>query len=217
MGHFDISRWVDLVRGLAGKQERAMMEAHLSSGCEKCRRTVDRLREVTALALREGNYDVPRHAVHAARAIFALNQPEKVYFLPRIVGRLVYDSFKEPLPAGLRARHRLTRHALYEAEDYSLDLRLEHEAGAPGVNLVGQIASLRDPDKSFANLPVFLLSGKEIIARAVSNEFGEFQILYQPRRHMRLHVQAGQSTRRGIEVPLSRLPGEGSSRRKKRG
>ncbi len=205
MRHLDIGHWVDLVRGLAGRRERALMKAHLASGCTKCRRTVEMLRAVAALAAVEGKYEVPAHAVQGAKAIYALNRPEKVYVPRRSLARLVYDSFKEPLPAGVRARHRLTRRALYEAGEYSLDLRLEHQIGTPAVNLVGQIASQENPEKPLADLPVFLVSGKEIIAHTLSNAFGEFQIEYEPRRRLRLYLEACQFGRRGIDVPLNAL------------
>ncbi|HYK88870.1 MAG TPA: hypothetical protein VE398_08875 [Acidobacteriota bacterium] len=217
MGHWDIGSWVDLVRGLSNKAERAKMEEHLSSGCRKCWRTVEILREVATMASAEGQYTVPQYAVQGARAIYALNQPERVYFFPRLLGRLVYDSFREPLPAGLRSRNRLTRHTLYEAADYSLDIRLEHQIGTDSVNLVGQITSQKEPDRPFANLPVLLVSGRQIVARAASNAFGEFQIEYEPQRRLRLYLQADQGGREGIEVPLASLSHEAAPSRDSKG
>jgi len=64
---------------------------------------------------------VPQYALRCARTIFILQQPQKVQILPRIPVRLLYDSFREPLPAGLRTQQRLSRQALYQAGDYSLD------------------------------------------------------------------------------------------------
>ncbi len=211
MRHLDTSDWVDLVRGLVDEQGRMRAEAHLASGCRKCRRTMEIMREVSALASEEAKYEVPRYAVYSARSIFALKQPEKIYFFPRIVGRLIYDSFKEPLPAGLRARHRLTRHALYEAANYSLDLRLEHQIGTANVSLVGQIADQEERDRALANLPVFLLSGNEVVAHALSNAYGEFQLDYEPRRHLRLYLQTGKRDRKHIEVQLNGLGSQGEA------
>src|SRR5512135_2787210 len=139
MKHFEIGQWADMVRGLLTDGRRAEMSAHLSAGCRSCRRTVAILREVAEVAARDSSNVVPSYAVHSARAIFALQQPEKLYFFPRIIGQLIYDSFREPLPAGLRARHRLTRHVLYQAGDQSVDIRMEHQRGTASVTLVGQI------------------------------------------------------------------------------
>ena len=205
MKHFEIGQWADVVRGLMTEAKQAELSAHLASGCRTCRRTVDVLTEVARLAAGESRNEVPAYAVQSARAIFALQQLDKVYFFPRVVGQLVYDSFKEPLPAGLRARHRISRHALYQAGDYSMDLRMEHQRGTANVTLVGQIVNRVQPDKPMAILPVFLVSGKEILAHACSNAFGEFQLEYAPKRRLRLYIQGNQGLQRHIEVPLSRF------------
>ncbi len=207
MKHFEAGQWADLVRGVAGDRERVEMEAHLASGCRICRRTAEILRDVAAMASAEGRYQLPEYAVHNARAVFVLQRPERVHLFPRIVAHLVYDSFREPLPAGVRARHRLTRHALYEAADYSLDLRLEHQTGKSVVNLVGQIANKKDPGRAPDRLPVFLMSGKEIVARTLSNSFGEFQMEYQPRQHLGLFVQPNPGARSHIEIALTGFSG----------
>ncbi len=209
MSHFEVGQWADWVRGLAGEKQRAEMEAHLSSGCGKCRRTMETMKRLAAIAQDEAAYQPPDYAVHNAKAIYALQEPETVWILPRIVARLVYDSFREPLPAGLRSRHQLTRHALYEADDYSLDLRLEHQHGSARVTLVGQIADRANPKQSLANLPVILLSDKTIVGRTSSNAFGEFQIEYNPKNRLHLYIQSAEKLDARIEVPL---PGLGHAR-----
>ena len=201
MNHFDAGQWADLVRDLADEKQQAAMEAHISSGCESCRRTMEFMKQLAAVTRAEAAYRPPEYAVHNAKAICALQEPEKVCILPRIVGRLVYDSFREPLPAGLRARHRLARHTLYQAGNYSLDLRLEHEQGTSKVTMVGQIADRENPGKPLADLPVLLVSGKIIVARVFSNAFGEFQAQYEPQRRLRLYIHPRQEAAR-IEVPL---------------
>ncbi len=211
MKHFDISKWADMVRGVVTEDERAEMSAHLSSGCRPCGRTVEILRAVTRSAGWDAAHKVPAYAVQSARAIFALQKPEKIHFSPRILGRLVYDSFREPLPAGLRARHRITRHALYEAGNYSMDVRMEHQQGTPKVTLVGQIVNKAHPADLMAMRPIYLVSGKEILARACSNAFGEFQLEYEPKQHLRLYLQGGRTRQERIELPLSQLDAGGTS------
>src|SRR5205807_8103718 len=120
--------------------------------------------------------------------------------------RLLYDSFREPLPAGLRTQQRLSRQYLYQAGDYSLDLRLENERGSPRVALVGQIQNRKQPGKRLGSVPVQLLSGKQVLAQATSNSLGEFQMEYEPSKHLRLYVPVRQAGKQ-IEVPLSRPVG----------
>jgi hypothetical protein len=202
MGHFEAGQWADLVRNLVEEKQQAAMEAHISAGCAKCRRTMEFMKQLADVAGAEEAYQPPDYAVHNAKSVYVLQEPEKVCILPRIVGRLVYDSFREPMPAGVRARHGLARHALYEAGDYSVDLRLEYGQGTSKVTLVGQIADRENPGKPMADLPVFLVSGKKIVARAFSNEFGEFQAQYQPRRRLRLYVHSSRDAGTRIDVAL---------------
>ena len=162
------------------------------------------------MASAEGNYQVPPYIVHNARAVFALQQPERVYVFPRNLARLVRDSFKEPLPAGLRGRHRLTRHALYESEDYSVDLQLEHQDGEATVCMVGQIAHRGEAGRPLANLPVFLMAGKKTVARTLSNSLGEFQIEYVPKQHVSLFVQPNPRAKRHTGAVSGRSCGKKS-------
>ena len=207
MKHFDIAKWTDFVRGSPGEAERAAMQAHLASGCRKCRHTAELLRKVAATARSDSQVQVPDYALRCARAIFLLQQPEKVQILPRVPARLLYDSFREPLPAGVRTQQHLSRQALYQAGDYSLDLRMENESGTSRVTLVGQIQNRKQPGKRLGGVPVLLLSGKQVLGQAVSNSLGEFQMEYAPTKHLRLFVPVRQAGKR-IELPLNHFARE---------
>jgi len=202
MNHFDISKWADFVRGLIEESAQAAMERHLASGCRKCRHTAELLRKLVTAARNDSQ--VPDYALRCARAIFLLQQPENIQILPRIPARLLYDSFREPLPAGLRTQQRLSRQVLYQAGDYSLDLRLENERGSPWVVLVGQIQNRKQPGKLLGEVPVLLVAGNKILARVVSNSLGEFQIEYAPQKHQRLYVPVHQSGKL-VQVFLNKL------------
>jgi hypothetical protein len=208
MKHFDIRQWVDFARGIGTDADRAM-QAHLAA-CRACVRTVEFLRQVSAVAAAERRYVAPDYLVRAAKAMFALQQPEKVQFR-RLLARLVYDSFREPVPAGIRAQDRVFRHALYQAGNFYLDLRLEREKGSPLVALVGQLTNRKDPESSTAEIPVLLMAGKDIVGHAVSNRLGEFQMEYPPVPHLRLYVSLGPTGKR-IELSLSRLMAEMAKR-----
>jgi hypothetical protein len=57
--------------------------------------------------------------------------------------------------------------------------------------------------------PVLLMVRNDIVAHAVSNPFGEFQMEYSPARHLRLCVPLDPTGKR-IELSLNRLAGETS-------
>ena len=205
MKHFDISKWADFVRGLIEESAQLAMKRHLASGCPKCRRITDLLHKVEAATRSDSQIHVPEYAVRCARVFFLLQQPEKVQILPRIPTQLLYDSFREPLPAGLRTQQRLSRQYLYQAGDYSLDLRLENERGSSRVALVGQIQNRKQAGKRMGGgVPVLLVSGKKILAHAVSNSLGEFQMEYAPQKHQRLYVPVHRSGKR-VRVFLNKL------------
>ncbi len=204
MKHFELEQWVDFVRGLGIATERAAMQLHLSSDCKQCAAKVEMLQKLNDAASADVSYRIPDYAVHMARSIYALQRPEKVQLLPRLLAKLTFDSFQEPMLAGVRSQQRLIRQALYEAGDYSLDLRIEHERGAALVVLVGQVINRREPGQKMSDVPVMLMSGKEVLGRAISNRFGEFQMEYKPKRSLQLHVPVQHAGKR-IEVKLGQL------------
>ena len=73
--------------------------------------------------------------------------------------------------------------------------------------LVGQIVNRAMPDQKIVDVPILLMAGKDILGRTRSNQFGEFQLEYEPRQPLILHVpveRAGEE----IEVRLQDLSGE---------
>jgi hypothetical protein len=179
------------------------MAAHLSSGCRRCEQTVSALRDVAVTARSEADYEPPEQAIRHTRAIFSLYRPEQVSF-PRMVARLVHDSLCAPLPAGLRSQDRLGRHALYQAGTYYLDLQLEHQPRTGLVSLIGQLANRDNQTTMTADVPVWLMARKRVVAGALCNHFGEFQLEYAPARDLRLEVPLPEARKR-LEVSLNRL------------
>jgi hypothetical protein len=201
--HYSDVEWADFVRGLTAGPARASMDMHLSSGCRRCRRASEVLGAVADVARGEAEREVPAPALRRAIAMFSVQKPERVQTLPRLLARLVFDSFNEPLLAGVRGREHVSRHAMYRAGDYFVDLKLESQPGTRHVSLVGQIANPKAAPDSVANVPVLLSAGPDVIWRTMSNEFGEFQLSYEAGRPLRLHVPVRDGRR--IEVALSRL------------
>jgi hypothetical protein len=203
MKHFSIWQWIDYVRVLGDDVVRSAMDAHLFSGCGRCQRTVNVLRGVASAAREEAAYEPPEHAIRYARAIYSLSRPEKAR-VPRLIARLVHDSIRGPLPAGMRSQDRSSRHALYEAGSYCLDLQLEQQRASGLIMLIGQLADRKRPATSTADVPIWLMHRKSLVASALCNPFGEFQLEYAPARDLRLHVPLRAAGKR-LEVPLDRL------------
>jgi hypothetical protein len=202
MKHFSLEHWTDFVRGVGDEGLRIAMAAHLEAGCARCTRSVDVLRRAAHVLATESQYQVPEGALRCARAIFSTQRPQSRS--PRVPVHLIYDSIREPLPVGIRSSDRLTRRALYQAENYFLDLRLERDPGSPRLNLVGQLANCDTPAQQPCGILVLLAAGEDVVARAVTNRFGEFELEYEPAANLRLLMPIDVSGGR-IELPLSRM------------
>jgi hypothetical protein len=181
--HFKIWEWVDFVRGTSESARPTAMQEHLSFGCKRCEGVVRVLRAFAERAPQEAGFEPPAEVVRLAQAIFPSRRPERSVF-----ARLVYDSFRDPLPVGLRAEDRLARHALYEADEVVVDLQLEQQPGTNVVTLVGQISDRDRPRTNTTSLPVLLMTGRGLVASAVCNPLGEFEMEYKTARGLRLYV-----------------------------
>jgi hypothetical protein len=219
MKHVGADRLADFVRGLAEPEERAEIESHLSSGCQRCRRAVEVQVGLLEAARAEAEYEPPADVVRLATAIYQTPHPENVQSLPRLLAQLVYDSVRDPVPAGIRTADRPSQ-ALYEAGEFSLHLQLSRvrhgrERSTSSMVLTGQISDRSNPEKRLSNTPVLLLSGSDVSLRGVTNELGEFDFEYDPRKSMRLLIPVADG--RGIEVPLPRPNPSRGTRWRRRG
>ncbi len=124
--------------------------------------------------------------------------------LPRIAAHLVRDSLQRPFPAGgVRGQQRTCRTALYRADGYSIELRLEHESGSGRIDLIGQIANRRSGSE-LGETAVLLMSGRHLVARAVCDALGEFHLHCAPAPSLCLCVSL-EPRGKGIKVPLGTL------------
>ncbi len=187
--HYDITEWIDLLRGLMEPDRRAALENHRQE-CARCSDTAVLVEHLlsTAASDRQGG-NVPAQVVHNARAIFALRGLDQVQLRPGSIARLVFDSFNQPALQGVRSEQRSDiRHMLYDVDGYVIDLQLEHERGVPAVSMIGQIHHASDSGDPVARMPVTLRSGEETVATTISNQFGEFALEYLPQSSLCLHL-----------------------------
>ncbi len=216
MRHHDTNDWIDYLRGLVGPDRQAAMEAHLREGCDACRDTVDRLAALARAVAEDEAFEPPPHVVRCARALFSQFRPERVRALPRLLARLVQDSLRDPVPAGIRGDESASRQFLYEANGIYLDLRLEQRRGQASVALVGQLLGREGPGEPIERRPIVLTSGREVVSMVGSNEHGEFHIEYVPAGQMRLHIPVEAGARRieiGLNALLPRVGAGGSGRK----
>lgn len=216
MNHYDLADWIDYLRGLGLADSRAAMDRHLH-GCAECQSALAALSTVSRHVRTDARFDPPDRATRYARAVFAQFRPERVSRLPRLVACLLQDSFRQPLPAGVRGNGRTSRQVLFGAGGILVDLRIEQHPGDPVVALVGQLMSADRSTSTPRGCLIVLTSGREVVTTITGNEYGEFHLEYIPAGRMRLHIPIDDGTRQ-IEISLDRLlsrraagrPGQGA-------
>ena len=203
--HFDITEWADYARNLVSPEQDREMREHLQQGCSKCEKVQELLVKFSGVCARERSYEIPRHVERSVKALASLGKQSRRSAFARLLATLTFDSMNNPQPAGVRGTHQISRQVLFQAGDYSVDLRFEHEKGSANMVLVGQIANQKAPEQTMSHLPVILLAGDREVSRSISNSFGEFQMEYVPHSDMRLLVPL-ESTGQELEVLLERPP-----------
>jgi len=205
--HFDLTRWLDYLRGFVPLTEMAAMEEHLGGDCGTCWRTVELLLKLDQVTRREREYRVPAESVRIAKAAFALaGSREPTGVLSTVMARLVFDSFATSVPVGVRARRGAERHqrrVLYEAGGHCVDVSLQQVPDSPQVTLVGQVTCRQTPDQPLAGLVVELVSTEGKVASTVSNPQGEFCLDYLSRPNTLLCVYVNEQS--CVAIALSGL------------
>jgi hypothetical protein len=199
--HFDVAEWTDYVRNLAPPRQSREMLVHLQQGCLECNTAQEWLSKLAGACARMSAYNVPDHFGVSVPAPVASRRPRLVSAVKRVWATLQYDSLTDPCPTGARAGHQACRHLLFQAGDYSIDVRFEREKGSAHLMLAGQIAKREDKRQSLADSPVLLFSGSNEVARCMSNSFGEFQFDYVPQPDLHLRVPLAE-TGEEIQVTL---------------
>ena len=184
MNHFDIADWTDYARDLIEDDRRGEMNNHLASGCARCGRTLSALERVVVLARNDLQQSPAEHAMRSVKALSAIHLPERAPKLVSLALQLAFDSFLEPAPAGTRGIELSSRHLVYYAQNYALDLRLEYEAETEILQLGGEIL-----DRKFgpvSDVPTFLIADDQVVSRSTSGDLGEFNMACDSEGSIRL-------------------------------
>ena len=130
----------------------------------------------------------------------ALFRPEAVFQDVTHVARLISDSFRDPLQAGMRGLNDPIRRLLYAAGSLRVDLLIEPEAGSSRLTLAGQILDSAKPDRRFGGVPVTVRGWNGLVAQATAEEFGEFHLGFNFESNVRLEIRIAETN--CITVPL---------------
>lgn len=227
MAHVSSTQIVDAVRGVLSDAEHCAVERHVTE-CEACADNFRAWIVLGAFLERDEASEPPADAVRVAKTYLAsdsLGQPEPALSGPvlsepfilrherrvegfealaAIVPTLLFDTFEEALPAGVRSSAATARHVLYAAPPLSIDLRFETTGPLERILLVGQIADSSHPAPATADARLTLREAGRDLEAIDANQFGEFQCEFDRRDNLSLSIVLPDWGR--IIVPLDRLP-----------
>jgi hypothetical protein len=199
MRHFSEQHWVDFVRGVGGSEISRDIRTHLGTGCPKCQTARDAWSRVRMFATEDAAYAPPENLVRMVKLGFA-SQPAKQ---PRkwTLASLVYDSFAQPLPAGVRSGALNVWQVIYEAEGMTVDLRFGRRMHAKAVHLIGQVLN-RQEGRAWQNASIELSTEQDqLVATTSVNALGEFQVEFEAKDRLWLSVKT--LDRNTVRIPLT--------------
>jgi hypothetical protein len=176
MGHYTLEQWVDFVRDVVDEAKKKEMQNHLDSGCKPCTQELSIWQRLQQVARRETGYSPSSGAVRTVNAAFGNNRARAAGHAKSGIAKVLFDSFRSPLLAGVRSAGKDSQQLLYGAGSYRIDVRIEPQMDSDKVVLVGQVLNSADPDERLADVSVTLSKGKKVLAKSTTSEFGEFQI-----------------------------------------
>jgi hypothetical protein len=176
MKHYSLEKWVDFARNVIGKKERVAMQSHLEDGCKQCSTTLRLWQRVDEVARHKHNCEPPESFVRSIKGTFAIRGPRRTSPGTRAVAELLFDSFRNPLLAGVRSTTTAARQLLYRVGSYRIDVRIEPRGDCDKVEVTGQILDSADPSEGVGAAEVSLMKGNKVLAGSVTDRFGEFNL-----------------------------------------
>jgi hypothetical protein len=206
MEHFSEQPWADFVRGISGPEISKDIRTHLAADCSKCKTALDDWRRVRRLASAEDAFAPPENLVRLVKLGFAskpAHQARTSTLENWTLANLVFDSFAQPLPAGVRSAALSAWQVVYESEGLTVDLRFGHRGQSKTVHLVGQVFDKRAVRVWQSNATIQLSTEQgELVATTAVNAMGEFHIEFEANdRHLLLLVKAAERT--AVRIPLT--------------
>lgn len=198
--HFSEQSWVDFVRGVNGAELGGDIRTHLAKGCSKCKTDHHGWVRVSGFASADETYMPPDNLVRLVKLGFAgksAQRPSKW-----TLANLVFDSFAQPLPVGVRSGALRVWQVIYEAEGLTVDLHFGRRAESKATHIVGQVFDKQAVCALENNATVELSTEHEqLVATAPVTGLGEFHLEFEAKDHLWLAVKA--AGRNTVRIPLT--------------
>jgi hypothetical protein len=195
MRHITIENLMNYVEGNVSDVEKSTLETHVTS-CGDCAELKQEF-QVLAYRLKEdASFEPPTDLVQWGIDLFQpVMQPQgSGRGIRKFIASLVFDTYDQPMLAGVRRVGAPPRQLLFRAGDVDVDVKIESMEANDRITLVGQVLS--NNDKFFDNTPVKLESHGIVRYRTITNVVGEFSFDEVPNDtyHLSVDLPEGQIT-----------------------
>jgi hypothetical protein len=188
MIHFTPEEWADFARQRVSRECEAFMQDHLEAGCDVCVHTLQLWLGVLEVASTLNIHNPPESGVRFAKALYRVVSPQASRDLRVEVARLVFPTFHDMIAQGVRAADFYKRHFLFQRGELLLDVQIELRPETGMVSMAGQLLDPLQPSSRFGERQVSLVCESAELARAVTNQFGEFHLEFKPAEDVMLVI-----------------------------
>jgi hypothetical protein len=220
--HFTEDDWLEFARRHGDPEHRARVARHLDAGCPECERTLRLWAAVLSVADQETSDRPVDAAIGERKRRLARDRPETMGERVSAAVALVFDSFRQPQLAALRATGLSPRHLLYKAGRYTIKLQVEAGTASDRVSIAGQILNEQHPTGVLRDIAVRALKGSRTLERTRTNELGEFHLEPHTSEELQLSIDVPEIGTFSVQPPSaaeksaaagkSQRPGGGKAR-----
>ena len=173
MKHLKVVEWNKLLRHVTSDHRRKATQNH--SETRRNHHAAALWQKVANATDVEASYQPAAESVRVAKAAFAIASLTVSGREVVRVAQLLFDSFSQPVTAGIRSAPRRIRQLLYRAEPYQIDLQIESRPETNRLVVTGQLLDVSRPEMVGRDVQVMVSDGRESIVKTVTNQFGEFR------------------------------------------
>ena len=193
MRHLTVETLLNHIENKADSHDSAIANQHLTS-CTQCQDKAGEFRELLGFlgrdAANEPSAELLKWGIQLFQPVLRPNESKQSKILR--IAKLVFDSFEQPLPVGIRYVGSVPRQLLFRAGDIDVDVRID--SGDERISVAGQVLSESAP--FFENTPVRLESQGVVRYKTQTNPVGEFTFdeVPQDTYHLSVDLPEGQVT-----------------------
>jgi hypothetical protein len=188
MQHITLEDLIDYMDSKVSDVKTMTLQTHLS-GCEECRKEEQEFHLLFETVRDDASFEPPAAVFRWGIDLFQpVMQPQGSagQCVRRIIASLVFDTYDQPMLAGVRRVGTPPRQLLFRAGDVDVDVKIESMEANDRISLAGQVLS--SAPKFFPNTAVKLESHGIVRYRTTTNVVGEFSFDEVPKDTYHLSV-----------------------------